>query len=412
MNDSISTPTLDYTAEPIEAPGGVWTQTLALLVDAYRDLQARKLFWITLILSLLVSGVFAFVGIDPTGLTIFGKHLRGVPINSVIITPADFYKLAFTTFAIPLWLGFLATILALVSVGGIFPDMISSGSIDLYLSRPIGRLRLFLTKYAFGLLFTAVQVLLFSIVCFLIIGFRGGAWELGIFWAVPLVTMYFSCLYCVCVLVGIATRSTLAAILVTALFWGFLYVIHSTTVVLTTFSTAAEARVTQQQRLIKFNDDMISRNDALPPEQRGDMTAFKFQRDAQAATLGEYEQTARELGWWQTLVYSINAPLPKSAEMVQLMSRYLVRPGVREAIEQEDDRRREQFRAARGMPPASRPSQGNRGQSVRAFISPEVQQQVEEEIGVRDLPWIAGTSLGLEAVVLGMAAWVFCRRDF
>jgi hypothetical protein len=41
-----------------------------------------------------------------------------------------------------------------------------------------------------------------------------------------------------------------------------------------------------------------------------------------------------------------------------------------------------------------------------------VQQQVEEEIGVRDLPWIAGTSLGFEAVILGMAAWVFCRRDF
>ena len=37
------------------------TQTLALLLDAYRQLNARKIFWITMILNLLCVACFAIV---------------------------------------------------------------------------------------------------------------------------------------------------------------------------------------------------------------------------------------------------------------------------------------------------------------------------------------------------------------
>jgi hypothetical protein len=30
----------------------------------------------------------------------------------------------------------------------------------------------------------------------------------------------------------------------------------------------------------------------------------------------------------------------------------------------------------------------------------------------RPIWWIVGTSLGFEAVVLAVAAWIFCRRDY
>ena len=36
-------------------------QTLALLIDAYRDLNSRKLFWITLIISGFVIIAFALI---------------------------------------------------------------------------------------------------------------------------------------------------------------------------------------------------------------------------------------------------------------------------------------------------------------------------------------------------------------
>ena len=38
------------------------TQTLALLLDAYRELNAKKLFWITMILSGVIVLAFAAVG--------------------------------------------------------------------------------------------------------------------------------------------------------------------------------------------------------------------------------------------------------------------------------------------------------------------------------------------------------------
>src|SRR3954452_14384656 len=104
MNDTLANSVAPLDFGSSTPSGGFITQTIALLVDAYRDLQSRKLFWITLVLSVLVAGVFAFVGIDPVGITIFGKHVRGVPFNSNLISPADFYKFVFTTLAIPLWL--------------------------------------------------------------------------------------------------------------------------------------------------------------------------------------------------------------------------------------------------------------------------------------------------------------------
>jgi hypothetical protein len=43
---------------------------------------------------------------------------------------------------------------------------------------------------------------------------------------------------------------------------------------------------------------------------------------------------------------------------------------------------------------------------------PETQRQIREEITGRSVAWVVGTSLGFEAVVLSLAAWVFCRRDY
>ena len=179
------------------------TQTIALLIDAYRDLNARKLFWFTMILSRLVVACMAAVGTGEKGLKILVWEL-GIPmINNELISEDLFYKSVFSGLGISTWLTWAATILALISTANIFPELISSGSIELLLSRLIGRLRLFLTKYFTGLLFVALQVLVFATSSFLVIGPRGGVWEPGLFVAVPLVVTFFSYLFCICVLIGL-----------------------------------------------------------------------------------------------------------------------------------------------------------------------------------------------------------------
>src|SRR6185437_5144958 len=96
---------------------------------------------------------------------------------------------------------------------------IGGGSIDLYLAKPIGRARLFLTKYLAGLLFVTLQVVVISVGSFFVLGLRGHDWEPGLFWAIPIVVCFFSYLFAVCVLLGVKTRSTIAALLLTILCW-------------------------------------------------------------------------------------------------------------------------------------------------------------------------------------------------
>jgi len=113
------------------------TQTLAIFIDAYRELNSRRLFWITLMLSALVVAIFALPGIDETGISLAGGHFE-MFFNTSVISREVFYKTAFVQFGIGIWLSWIATILALVSTAGMVPDLISSGSVELVLSKPIG----------------------------------------------------------------------------------------------------------------------------------------------------------------------------------------------------------------------------------------------------------------------------------
>ena len=220
------------------APSGVEVllrQTGALVLDSYRELSARKLFWLSVIISGIAVVVFALIGINDKGLTLLGYNL-GIPyVSTAIMTPAFFYKTVFFSLGFSIWLTWAATILAIVSTAGIIPEFVASGSIDLSLSKPIGRMRLFLTKYCCALLFVGLQVAVFSVASYLVIGFRGGTWEPGLFWAVPLVLAMFSFLYCVCALIGLLTRSAIAALLLTMLFWFAIFIVDRSEAVLLSF---------------------------------------------------------------------------------------------------------------------------------------------------------------------------------
>src|SRR3954465_12840878 len=138
-------------------------QTLALLLDAYRELNARKLFWIVLSISLLVAAAFASVGITENGVSLLGWEIHIAFVNArVLPSKAFFYKFLFYHFGFGFWLTWAATILALISTAGLIPDFVPSGAIDPPLAKPIGRVRLFITKYLASLLFVAIQVSLFT----------------------------------------------------------------------------------------------------------------------------------------------------------------------------------------------------------------------------------------------------------
>ena len=372
-------------------------QTLAILHDAYRELNAKKLFWVVLLISGIVVLVFAAVGVKDDRLTLLWFDTPML----IPITPGEFYRRMFVKLGITYWLTFGATILAIISTASTFPDFITGGSIDLYLSKPISRLRLFATKLVAGLLFVTLQVFVFAAASFLVIGLRGKVWEPGIFLAVPLVLCFFSYLYAFLVLFGILTRSTLAAVLLTVLVWFTLSVFHYSEQGLLVFIKAGEREAVMREKRIQWLDGRLAYFDKQPEEERAGsenvITSFREQRDQLVEERGS--TTLRNMQFFHKIAYGVMTVLPKTTETVEVMTRRLLADFQREhadLLEEDVDE----------PPDVTSPKVRRRN-----IIRPAV-RQVEEATGRRSLTWIIGTSLAFEAGVLAVAAWVFCRRDY
>jgi ABC-type transport system involved in multi-copper enzyme maturation permease subunit len=349
------------------------SQTVAIFVDAYRRVNAKKLFWLALAISGLVVAAFACLGINDRGLKLLFWQFDNAAFNAKIIPPAEFYKQLFVYGGIGFWLSWLATILALISTAGIFPDLISDGAIDLFVSRPISRLRLFATEYAAGLLFVTLQVTVFSLASFLVIGLRGGAWEPGLLVAVPVVVCFFSYLFAVCALLGVLTRSTVAALLLTLLFWFVVYSIGSAEQSILLFETMEKHHAGMGPDARSASAGLARGSDASRPPADGEDVAA----DREGSNAGGLEVAHRVL-------HAIMTVLPKTTETISLLQRWLVRL-------------------------ADLPAQPD---SPQQQAMQSAQREFQEALYQRSPFWIVGTSLGFEVVVLALAAWVFCRRDF
>lgn len=377
-------------------------QTGAILVDAYRELNARRLFWIALILSGLVVLAFAFVGVtDEQKVSVLGFETP-IPLNMLGWTAEDLYKVLFVYFGINFWLAWLVTILALVTTAGIFPDFIASGSIDLSLSKPIGRWRLFLTKYATGLLFVALQVTVFTGATFLVLGLRAGAWEPWLFLAVPVVVVFFSYLFCICTLLGLATRSTIAALLLTLLVWFVLFAANSVDSVLVQVGEQKRAEVAQLERRegnLLGQMEIDARNGR--PQATGEgaeatLTPTEQRYAAVREDLDEARAESATIDRWQGRVVVVKTVLPKTSETINLLRRWLI-----DLADLPDVERQTAEIDARSDRPR-REREPDSGASLRAA----------ERIDSRSPWWVIGTSLGFEAVILLWAGWIFARRDF
>lgn len=435
---------------------GALIQTGAVFVDAYRELNHRKMFWVVLIISGIVVLAFATIGIDEKGLKFFGMSFLP-SFNTNIWARGDFYKWMFDTFGVGAWLSWIATALALISTAGILPDMLTGGSIDLYLSKPVSRLRLFLTKYVSALLFVGLQVGVFTVASFLVLGFRGGTWLWGMFLTIPIMLLFFSYLYSICALLGIVTRSTLAALLLTLLAWCFIWMIHTTEAALLLFQLRNEQESVMYDRQITALEKKITRLESAttqpatqtagtpPPatvpataaaatepasDKKDDGFLVKWARAlvAQRETskpkeaLGEARKQLEDvrkqkadftnpLIFWHRLSFGIKSVLPKTTETIALLSRSLEKyANIRH---QEADQTSDESIAVSSSSGNSddRESRRRNRQREEALME-QAQVRVIKDFNRRSLFWVIGTSLIFEGVVLSIAAFIFCRRDF
>jgi len=116
-------------------------------------------------------------------------------------------------------LGFIAIVLALIATAGFLPSLMERGVVEVVLSKPLARWKVFLGKYLGSLVFFFVHAVIFVVLTFLVLGLRWGAWVPGYLLSIPLTVLLFSLLYCVSALVAVTTRSGVAAILITLGAW-------------------------------------------------------------------------------------------------------------------------------------------------------------------------------------------------
>ena len=374
----------------------VWIAILAILRESWLTLQAEKLFKLVLGLNLLVIVAYASIGFDDTGVSLFFglSHVDSEYVHAGTPLARTLYLGIYSAFIVDLWLAWAASILALISTSSIFPSFLKEGAVELVMSRPTRRVTIFFVKYIGGLLFVAVQVGIFTIGAFLAAGWRIDVWDPMIFLAIPLVTLFYSYLFCINVLAGIITRSTLTALLVTLLFWFGTFSIHMVDDVLST-------------RMIEF-EETADRAEKRIVELKAEHKAAAAENDTAEADDAEHwmqgpqkeAETARtaidQLAPWETVVGIIRTIMPETDRTLNLLHRELERNSDMSLVD---------LMAGRGFEDENEQTQEMDEYEVAG------RRKMKEE---NEIPaWrIIGKSLIFEVIVLGLALWIFQRRDY
>ncbi len=119
--------------------------------------------------------------------------------------------------------GWVLLFVGVIITAGFIPNMLAKGSLDLLISKPIGRSRLLVYKYIGGLTFVFLLTTITVVGLWVIVGLRSGIWTGNFLATIPMLTFYFAILYAVSTMTAMLTRNALVAILMTGFAWGLLW---------------------------------------------------------------------------------------------------------------------------------------------------------------------------------------------
>jgi len=187
----------------------IWTITR----HTFREALSRKVFitffLITTFVLMILIGVILSVNLN----NVFGS------ISTKIKVSGDIENRVFSILKLflisPLYSGGL--FLAIFSSSSFIPSMLEKGNIELLLSKPISRSQIILGKY-FGVTSMVFINVAYAVIGFyMILGFRFNYWDTSFLITILTITFAFMVLYGLILLIGILTRSSLSAMMLTYL---------------------------------------------------------------------------------------------------------------------------------------------------------------------------------------------------
>src|SRR5439155_11354908 len=138
---------------------------------------------------------------------------------------------------------------------------------------------------------------------------------------------FFSYLFSVCVLLGVVTRSALAALLLTILFWLFCFGVGSTEVVFLTWKMQAEDQVQRLDRQINSFDERIARMDQPPGTTNPAQRLVDDFKQTRLRLIEERETAIADVKTWEKwhpLIYGIKTVVPKTGDTIGLLERAML----------------------------------------------------------------------------------------
>jgi ABC-2 type transport system permease protein len=202
---------------------------IANIEDVMREAAARWTLVAYFVLSSMFILIFAFaVNLDIvqgtlSGAKLFGKqvemHGSGVSIEQLVLG----FESGFSGF-----LYFLCTFLAIFATAHLVPRMQEKGTIDLYLSRPVSRVKLLLSRYVAGLILAGGNILYLIGSMWLIVIWKTHVVHPRFLLAGAIILFLVATLLAFAFLVGVVTSSTAVSIMTSyaLFFFGFMLIGH------------------------------------------------------------------------------------------------------------------------------------------------------------------------------------------
>ena len=121
--------------------------------------------------------------------------------------------------------GAVALLIGLIITAFFIPNMLRKGSVDLIISKPIGRSQLLIYKYIGGLTFVFLVTTFTVGGIWLAVALRSGYWDPRFLAVIPILTFTFAIVYAMSTVVAVFTRSPIAAMIVSIGFMLCLYIV-------------------------------------------------------------------------------------------------------------------------------------------------------------------------------------------
>ncbi len=201
---------------------------VANIEDVMREAAARWTLVAYFFLSTLFIIIFASaINLDIVDGALAGAKLFGKEVDMNDTMSIEKLVLGFET-GFSVFLYFICTFLAIFATAHLVPRMQEKGTIDLYLARPVSRVRLLLSRYVAGLILAGSNVIYLMGTIWLIVVWKTGVANPRFLLAGSIIFLIIAVLLAFAFLVGVFTSSTAVSIMTSygIFFFGLMLAAH------------------------------------------------------------------------------------------------------------------------------------------------------------------------------------------